>query len=286
MKVRSATYALGTAVLLGSPTTGHAAPPTILHRFASDGSEGSGPFAQLLYWNGTFWGLTSGEGEYNKATVFTYTPSTNSFQYSQLGGTGSVGTDPNGMSGVAFTPIGTGGAATLYAGVGGAVSPDTGSVFGILASLAGSLPTDCIPPYCSQVASWDSSSDAFPNLGLVAIGSTLYGTTQGGGANSSGMLFSVTPGSMFGYDLLYSFPSGADPLAGLTLGPDGNLYGTTEYGGSDNFGTDFQFNPTTNTLTTIWSFSSAYGGNKPASVLTFDSNGNLYGTTTTGNSMS
>lgn len=123
-----------------------------------------------------------------------------------------------------------------------------------------------------------------PNTGLVAIGSVLYGTTYGQGTNGGGTVFSADAGSMGALSNdLYDFPSGSNPLAGLTLGPDGNLYGITPGGGANGVASVFQFNPTTNPLTTIYAFNSTAGGYSPSSVLKFDSNGNLYGATPIGN---
>ena len=83
-----------------------------------------------------------------------------------------------------------------------------------------------------------------PGSGLILSGSTLYGTTTGGG-NYSGTIFQVgTDGE--GYTNLYSFTpysgsllsvgtnvDGADPSFPMILSSN-TLYGTTFYGGSSN----------------------------------------------------
>ena len=79
---------------------------------------------------------------------------------------------------------------------------------------------------------------------LTLVGSTLYGTTENGGAYGDGTIFSIhTDGT--GYQVLYSFGAtptdGEDPVAGLTL--DGStLFGTTNTGGSAGGGTVFSIN--------------------------------------------
>ena len=93
--------------------------------------------------------------------------------------------------------------------------------------------------------------------------------------------------------VIYSF-SGSDgsiPTAGLLVDRAGNFYGTTVWGGGGcGQGTVFELTPAAGewTLTTLHALCSSYftttgheGGN-PAGSLTFDSQGNLYGTTTVG----
>lgn len=73
-----------------------------------------------------------------------------------------------------------------------------------------------------------------PNGGLVADAQgNLYGTTQDGGANNMGTVFKLSPpqsaGGTWTLTTLHSFAGtdGETPLAGVTIGPNGNLYGTT-----------------------------------------------------------
>jgi uncharacterized repeat protein (TIGR03803 family) len=65
----------------------------------------------------------------------------------------------------------------------------------------------------------------------------------------------------------------------------GNLYGTASAGGTGNFGNGygvvFKFNLATSTLTVLHTFTGPDGG-APESALSWDSAGNLYGTTTLG----
>ncbi len=73
---------------------------------------------------------------------------------------------------------------------------------------------------------------------MTLSGNTLYGTTESGGANDYGTVFSV-PLSGGSPTVLASFSNIAFPEAGLTL--SGNtLYGTTNGGGTyGDYGTVF-----------------------------------------------
>jgi uncharacterized repeat protein (TIGR03803 family) len=78
---------------------------------------------------------------------------------------------------------------------------------------------------------------AYPTGGLIRDSrGNLYGTTPGGGANTAGTVFRVSPAGR--ETVLYSFCSlenctdGAFPAAGLVNDKQGNLYGTTSGGGN------------------------------------------------------
>jgi uncharacterized repeat protein (TIGR03803 family) len=76
---------------------------------------------------------------------------------------------------------------------------------------------------------------------------------------------------------------GANPVAGLVLGGDGNFYGTTAFGGASNGGTLFKVTPTgvLTTLINFVDFPSALGAYPGASLIKGTDN-NLYGTTAGG----
>src|SRR5580658_10701602 len=88
--------------------------------------------------------------------------------------------------------------------------------------------------FCSDANCTDGS---FPAAGLVqGKDGSLYGTTEGGGANDGGTVFKLTPSGTL--TTLYSFCSqascadGKQPYAGLVQATDGNFYGTTGFGGA------------------------------------------------------
>jgi uncharacterized repeat protein (TIGR03803 family) len=113
-----------------------------------------------------------------------------------------------------------------------------------------------------------------------------YGTTNSGWPRAVGTVFKVTPAGTL--TTLYTFcpntlcTDGERPLAGLTLGPDGNFYGTTDLGGANNLGTVFKVTPG-GVLTTLYDFGSPEVGSGSAiSGLVRAGDGNFYGTTNGG----
>jgi uncharacterized repeat protein (TIGR03803 family) len=100
--------------------------------------------------------------------------------------------------------------------------------------------------------SFSGLDGGMPTAGLTMDGAgNLYGTTQYGGTADYGSVFKlVHTGGSWILHPLYSFPNdgggndGAEPYAGVTIGPDGNLYGTTTRGGgSAAYGTVFKLSP-------------------------------------------
>jgi uncharacterized repeat protein (TIGR03803 family) len=124
----------------------------------------------------------------------------------------------------------------------------------------------------------------------------LFGTTSQGGSAGYGTVFQLKPPAPGETDwkgtTLYSFQSATDGCPHAAVIPDGrgNLYGTTfgcdSYLGSP--GTVFELTPGTDPSapyveTILYSFASNPNmGETPAGPLIMDTNGALYGTTTTG----
>ena len=145
------------------------------------------------------------------------------------------------------------------------------------------------------------SDGNFPTGELIIDSSgNLYGTTVvgGGGACSQaqegcGTVFELSP-SPTGWteQILYRFDgtTGALPSGGLVLNSAGNLYGTTAQGGTGNCtngcGTVFELvrngNQWTHSVLYNFQGTDTHDGSDPISTLTFDSLGNLYGTTLAG----
>ncbi len=131
----------------------------------------------------------------------------------------------------------------------------------------------------------------------------LYGTTFGGGLGTTcatgtlvgcGVVFELmapsTQGEAWTYALLYSFPQyssdGVLPRGDLIFDQSGNLYGTTQVGGATNGigGIVFELSPPRGsggawTESQLYSFFGANGNSGPATGVTFDTTGNLFGTT-------
>jgi uncharacterized repeat protein (TIGR03803 family) len=153
-----------------------------------------------------------------------------------------------------------------------------------------------------------------PSMGVVfdQIGN-LYGTTQFGGnaqacGGGCGTIFELSPptqpGGQWTHTVLYTFQGGVDGQypGEVIFGSNGALYGTTTSGGTPGVpchtnrritygcGTVFQLSPPSGkgggwTKTVIYTFPGfTHDGVNPSSEITFDSQGNLYGTSGGGTS--
>ncbi len=119
----------------------------------------------------------------------------------------------------------------------------------------------------------------------------MYGTTAWGGTFTEGTVYELTPsGNGYTESVLYSFSrsaDGGDPLAGLVPDNKGNLFGTASRGGINDQGVIFELSYAAGvgwTEKVLYSFQNADDGSYPLGGLTFDSAGNLYGTTVDGGS--
>ncbi len=120
----------------------------------------------------------------------------------------------------------------------------------------------------------------------------LYGVATEGGLYNKGVAFELTPSTSgeWSVKVIHNFGDGSDgeyPEGALIMDSAGNLYGTTYYGGDSNGGCAFEFSPTTGGFwreQVLHSFGSGGDGYYPQAALTFDSTGNLYGTTYMGGS--
>jgi uncharacterized repeat protein (TIGR03803 family) len=254
-----------------------------LHRF--DVTDGQYPYAGLVQaTGGNLYGTTNagGAGAQNAGTVFKITP-----------GGGPVKTLHSFCLGV---PCADGGnpSAELVQATGGNFYGTTtyyganfsGTVFKITPS--GTLTT--LYSFCSQGGT-ACTDGAIPSGALVqATGGNFYGTTGGGGANTTdcgtigcGTVFKITPSGTL--TTLHSFngTDGSEPGA-LVQATDGTFYGTTSTGGDNNNGTVFRITPS-GTLTTLYRFCSQTAckdGYRPYAGLVQATDGNFYGTTSQG----
>ena len=129
---------------------------------------------------------------------------------------------------------------------------------------------------------------ADPSGGLIFDDSgNLYGSTAVGGLRVGGTAFELSPSNgNWTFRLLYSFAGTEGPTASLTMDAAGNLYGTTFKDGAYGAGTVFKLTPSGGSwqYTSLHDFTGGSDGRWPASNVTFDANGNLYGTAPGGGS--
>ena len=91
----------------------------------------------------------------------------------------------------------------------------------------------------------ESSVGGYPDAALVqGDDGNFYGTTYIGGDSQFGTIFEVTTNGTLTRLVSFTGTSGpapgANPLAPLVQGPDGNFYGTTSWGGANGLGTIFR----------------------------------------------
>ncbi len=118
---------------------------------------------------------------------------------------------------------------------------------------------------------------------LAIYHGALYGTTEGGGY--LGTAFTVFPsGNCLRESVAHSFGHGNDgnePIGGIVVDKAGNLYGTTLLGGVNGNGTVYQITRSKGERV-IYSFTGGVNAVNPASAVTLDAEGNIYGTTSFG----
>jgi uncharacterized repeat protein (TIGR03803 family) len=109
-----------------------------------------------------------------------------------------------------------------------------------------------------------------------------YGTAADDGLDGNGTIFRVTPQGV--YTVLYAFQGGVggqNPLTGLYLASDSNFYGTTARGGANGYGMVYRISQSGD-FTSLYSFGGGADGASPFSGVIEGTDGNLYGTTSSG----
>ena len=242
---------------------------TTLHSFSGFPSDGANPIAGLIQGSdGNFYGTTALGGMFYQGTMFRITPAgavTIMHSFSGLLGDGSVP-------------------------VGGLVQASDGSFYGTTAlggwhSMGTVFRTALGIVVTLHSFSGAPGEGANPTAKLVqGSDGNFYGTTVRGGAQNRGAAFKIT--ALGSFTMLHSFSGspgeGANPVAGLVQGSDGNFYGTTGLGGEHYLGTVFKID-STGSLTMLHSFGASAGdGAAPLAGLVQGSDGNFYGTTALG----
>jgi uncharacterized repeat protein (TIGR03803 family) len=243
---------------------------TNLHVFAVLPNDGSTPYARLAQGNdGNFYGTTYSGGTNNDGTVFRISPDGS---YTNLYIFGSYHFDGANSSG----GLVLGGDGNFYGTTSLGGTNSDGTVFRISAG----------GTYTSLYSFGGHPADGEQPIAGLVQGSdgNFYGTTYYGGTNDAGTVFRISPsGSHSNLHFFAGHPGdGANPYAGLVQGSDGNFYGTTVSGGTHNLGTVFKIAPS-GSYTILYNFGGFFAdGVYPNAALVQGSDGNFYGTTSSG----
>lgn len=237
-----------------------------------DGTNGAEGNEVIKATDGNFYGMTYAGGSNGLGTIFKLTPAGAITVLHSFAG-GADGMHP--YAGLLQANDGNFYGTTIGEGTGPFGETYYGTAFRI--TLDGTFTT---------LVNFSGANGATPACDLVqGTDGGIYGTTYYGGASyrgtvdigdvdGLGSIFKITTNG--GFSLVASFrgTNGVHPLAGLTLGRDGNLYGTT-LGGTTSDGdpsASFYKVDTNGTLTTV-----AYFPMQCSIPLTLGSNGNFFG---------
>jgi len=235
-----------------------------LYHFKSTGNDGQLPEARLcLAPNGKFYGVTYVGGTNFDGTIFSFDPSTKTYEKLYDFTSSSSGKNP--LGGMVYVS-GT----ILY----GTCKAGGSSNYGTLFSFDYSSNT------FSVLTTFTGSNGRDPRGNLmIASNGSIYGTTFYGGSSSSGTIFEYNPStSTFTKLVDFSGNNGYLPYSGLIQCSTGKLWGVTTSGGIYGTGVIYEYTISNNTLTRRHSLSSSTNGSYPYCDLIEAPNGDLYGT--------
>jgi uncharacterized repeat protein (TIGR03803 family) len=262
---------------------------TVLHSFTCYG-DGCLPETGLtIDAAGNLYGTTAGGGAHQNGTVFRLRKSGSGWVlnplYSFAGG--NDGASPGGR--VSLAPDGSLYGTTSEGGGSGCNGAGCGTVFHLKPSPT--APTSALAPWSETVLyRFSGGSDGARPGGDLTFDKSgnIYGTASVGGNNNYGVVYELTPsGGGWTETALYSpqgSGGGTNPSGGVVFDTSGNLYGVFFSSGLG-WGTVYQLSPAGSGWTeqTIHRFSyTGSDGADPIGGLIIDASGNLYGTTSQG----
>ena len=219
----------------------------------------------LLASDGKLYGMAGSGGRYNVGVIFQYDPATGvyikKFDFDNTNGGVPQGSLVQASDGKLYGMTYSGGASSV--GVLFQYDPATNTY--------------------TKKLDFDNTNGSNPFGSLVqASDGKLYSMTSGGGSVGAGVMFQYDPATdTFVKKFDFDFTNGASPVGSLMQADDGKLYGMTSDGGATNDGVIFQYDPTTDSYTKKFDFSSS-NGIFPVNSLVQAGDGKLYGMTPLG----
>jgi uncharacterized repeat protein (TIGR03803 family) len=261
----------------------------VLYEFGQEKSDGWQPVgAPAVAKNGDLYGVTGGGGDYNSGTAFKLmSPKIRSGGWEKS----VIYEFPGGDGGEGPTALMFGEGGNLYG------ADDGQSLFELSAPKSHNGTWEY-----HQLYALNGTTDGEGIQGIVLDAEgNIYGTTEEGGdlgdceQHGCGTVFELKrptkKGGKWGLSVLYAFtgePDGALPFAGVTFDQSGNLYGTTFRGGDFDWGAVYELKKPTKkgqpwTESVLYSFDQSDNDIiSPEGPVTFDTTGNMYGTTALG----
>ena len=227
---------LGTVFAINTDGTGF----TNLHSFTAGANDSSGyytnsdgvnPWAGLVVSGNTLYGTAVAGGSSGLGTVFAINTDGTGFatlhSFTALSGSAGYyhGTNSDGAYPWAGLILSSG---TLFGTAEYGGSSGLGAVFAIKTDGTGFTTLHSFRTISDSGAYFSTNNDgAYPYVGLVLAGDTLYGRTPAGGSSGVGTIFAVnTNGTGFANVHNFAYNDDLFPNAGLTLAGN-TLYGTT-----------------------------------------------------------
>lgn len=273
MAATGGNFGEGVIFRMGMDGTGY----TVLRSFQSQATDGGTPLGSLTQFGGNLYGMTEAGGTMSGGTIFRIAPDGTGFTVVH-----SFAAGPTDGSGPAGSLALSG---TIFYGT----TPSGGTVQNgdNLYQYGTVFKTNTDGTGYTLLHSFGTPGDgASPEYGsLVVSGSTIYGTTFAGGANSFGTVYKInTDGT--GYKIIHAFGGaandGGEPF-GSVIQVGSNLYGMTKFGGTSGAGAIYRIGIDGSNFTLLRSlYTTPTDAANPQDELLLGSDGRLYGMTTYG----
>jgi uncharacterized repeat protein (TIGR03803 family) len=247
---------------------------SLLYSFTG-GADGSTPLGPLVFdKSGNLYGITTAGGA-GYGTVYELTPNNKTWKFKAIY-TFKGGAD--GLMGISVAGLILDAKGNLYGTTEMGGSAGFGTVFELSKGKSGWKKT-----ILYNFAGGADAADPLTGLTFDSKGN-LFGASVGGGAYGGGAVFELKHGSKWTESVIYSFTGGADgsypEFGALVIDDAGHIYGTAAGGGSANQGVVYRLNHTQSGWQehVLYTFTGGDDGGQPFSGITFDKDGNIFGT--------